>query len=259
VALSIGWATITITLPESNLGAVRVVSKPSILVLTNDDGVDAPGLAALRRATRDLQESRIMAPLWPRSGCSHLVTTHKPIAIHDRGEGRMAVDGSPADCVRVALHRLGSEVAWVLSGINEGGNLGADLHISGTVAAVREAAIHGIPSIAVSHYMARGRAIDWDRATRWTSALLVDLMGRPPEPGTFWNVNLPHPEPGAPDPDVVFCAVDTSPLPLSYREEAGGLVYSGDYQSRARRESSDVAVCFGGRIAVSKVHVMTST
>jgi len=234
------------------------VPKPNLIVLTNDDGIDAPGLAALREATRGVLETRVMAPLSARSGCSHLVTTHKPITLHERGEDRIAVDGSPADCVRVALHRLGPEVAWVLSGINEGGNLGADLHISGTVAAAREAAIHGIPAVAVSQYMARGRAIDWAQAARWASTILVDLMARPFEPGTFWNVNLPHPEPGGADPEVVYCPVDLSPLPLLYREEHGALVYCGDYQGRTRRESSDVDVCFGGRIAVSKVHVMAS-
>ena len=233
------------------------MAQPTVIVLTNDDGVEAPGLAALREATRGLVGCRVMAPLGPQSGCGHVVTNHRPIAVVERPDGQLSVDGTPADCVRLAIHRLG-DVAWVLSGINAGGNLGADLHHSGTVAAVREAAIHGIPGIAVSHYIARGRAIDWDRAARWTAALLPDLMARPPEPGTFWNVNLPHPEPGGPEPDVVYCPVDTSPLPLAFREEPGGLVYCGDYQRRARRPSSDVDVCFGGRIAVSKVHVMAS-
>jgi 5'-nucleotidase len=234
------------------------LANSQVIVLTNDDGVDAPGLAALRVATRGLTNLRVMAPLGPQSGCSHVVTTHRPIAIIDRAEDVIAVDGTPADCVRIAVHRLGSKVAWVLSGINAGGNLGADLHHSGTVAAVREAALHGIPGVAISHYMARGRAVDWDRAARWTARLLRDLMTSPPEPGTFWNVNLPHPEPGGPDPVVVHCQVDTSPLPLAYREEPDGLVYSGDYQSRPRIPSSDVDICFGGRIAVSKVHVMAS-
>jgi 5'-nucleotidase len=235
-----------------------IVAKPSVIVLTNDDGVEAPGLAALREATRGLAGCRVMAPLGPQSGCGHVVTTHKPIAILERADGQVAVVGTPADCVRLALHLLGDEVAWVLSGINAGGNLGADIHHSGTVAAVREAALHGVPGVAISHYIARGRAIDWDRAALWAATLLPQLMARPPEPGTFWNVNLPHLEPGGPDPEVVYCSVDTSPLPLAYREEAGGMVYCGDYQRRARLEASDVDVCFGGRIAVSKLHVMSS-
>lgn len=234
------------------------MARPTVIVLTNDDGIEAPGLAALREAARGLAGCRVMAPLGPRSGCGHVVTTHGPIAIDERADGQVSVDGTPADCVRMALHRLGGEVAWVVSGINAGGNLGADLHHSGTVAAVREAALYGVPGVAISHYIARGRALDWARAARWASIVLPGLMARPLGPGTFWNVNLPHPEPGGPDPDVVYCPVDPSPLPLAYREGTGGLVYCGDYQSRARIEGSDVDVCFGGRIAVSKVHVMAS-
>jgi 5'-nucleotidase len=234
------------------------VADPSVIVLTNDDGVDAPGLAALRAATVGLGDRLVMAPLGPQSGCGHVVTTHKPIATEGRPDGRIGVDGTPADCVRLALHRLGPRLTWVVAGINAGGNLGADIHHSGTVAAVREAALHGVPGVAVSHYIARGRAIDWDRAARWVAPVLVALMARPPGPGTFWNVNLPHPEPGGPDPTVAYCPVDTSPLPLAFREESGGLRYCGDYQGRARLEAGDVAVCFGGRIAVSQIHVMAS-
>jgi 5'-nucleotidase len=234
------------------------LTNPRLIVLTNDDGVDAPGLESLRKATRGLSELRVLAPLGPQSGCGHVVTTGRPIAVIDRGDGVLAIDGTPADCVRIAVHRLGPEVAWVFSGINAGGNLGADLHHSGTVAAVREAAIHGIPGVAISHYIARGRAVDWHLAARWASQVLRQLMATPPGPGMFWNVNLPHPLPGGPDPVIVFCSVDTSPLPLAYREEPGGLVYSGDYQGRPRLALSDVDVCFGGRISVSRVHVMAS-
>ena len=233
-------------------------SRPRIIVLTNDDGIDAPGLGALREATRDFGGCRVLAPLGPQSGCGHVVTNHRPIAVAERPDGPLAVDGTPADCVRVAIHRFAGEVDWVLSGINAGGNLGSDLHHSGTVAAVREAAIHGLPGIAVSHYVARGRAVDWSEAARWTAVVLRELMARPPGPGTFWNVNLPHPEPGGPEPDLIYCPVDPSPLPLAFREEPTGLKYCGDYQGRARVEGSDVAVCFGGRIAVSRVHVMAS-
>ena len=229
-----------------------------VLLLTNDDGVDAPGLTALVEATRGLAGCRVLAPVGPQSGCGHVVTNHRPIAVVERPDGRVSVDGTPADCVRVALHRHGGELAWVLSGINAGGNLGADLHHSGTVAAVREAALHGVPGIAFSHYLARGRTADWTRAAGWASAVIRDLMARPPGPGMFWNVNLPHLEPGGPDPEVVFCPVDPSPLPLAYREGSEGLVYCGDYQARPRQAGGDVAVCFGGRIAVSRVHVMTS-
>src|SRR4051794_24305316 len=112
-------------------------------VLTNDDGIDAPGLRALEEAARQVGEVIVVAPAAPQSGCSHRVTTSALIRVHRAGPDRFAVEATPADCVRVALYRFGPEPAWVLSGVNDGGNLGADVHHSGTVAAVREAVLHG--------------------------------------------------------------------------------------------------------------------
>jgi 5'-nucleotidase len=183
------------------------------------------------------------------------VTTHGPIAITHLDEERVALAGTPADCVRLALDHLVPGVAWVLAGINAGGNLGADIYHSGTVAAVREGVLHGVPGIALSHYIARGRALDWPRAARWAGTVLRRLLSLPWEPGTFWNVNFPHLEPDDPDPDIVFCPLDPSPLPLTYRVENSQAIYAGDYQARARRPHSDVDVCFGGRIAVTLIRL----
>ena len=80
-------------------------------------------------------------------------------------------------------------------------------------------------------------------------------MAQPWEPGTFWNVNLPHLEPRQPEPDIVFCPLDPSPLPLRYHVEGDRSTYAGDYQSRGRRPGFDVDVCFGGRIAVSLIRI----
>ena len=142
-----------------------------------------------------------------------------------------------------------------MAGINAGGNLGTDIHHSGTVAAVREAAIHGVPGIALSHYIARGRVVDWNRAERWAEAILRRLMARPWEPGTFWNVNFPHPEPEQPEPEVVFCPLDPSPLPLRYRVEGDQVDLRGRLPVATRRPGFDVDVCFGGRIAVTLIRV----
>jgi 5'-nucleotidase len=222
-----------------------------LLVLTNDDGVDAPGMLALWQAALGLGRCRVIAPERPLSGCGHQVTTHGPILITRRGDDALAVAGTPVDCVRLAIAALAADLRWVLSGINAGGNLGTDVYHSGTVAAVREAAIRGVPGIAVSHYIARGREIDWARAAAWTARVLRALLARPCEPGTFWNVNLPHLTSGCPDPAIVFAPLDPSPLPLDYRFEGDTAIYSGDYQSRARRPGGDVAVCLGGQISVT--------
>jgi len=224
-------------------------------LLTNDDGIDAPGLEALREAAAPLGEVVLVAPLDTLSGCSHRVTTEHPVRVHARGPGRYAIDGTPADCARVGLYALARDAAWVLSGVNAGGNLGADVHHSGTVAAVREAVLHGWPGVAFSHYRKRGRAIDWAAAAARTARVLRDLLERPLPEGTFWNVNLPHPAEGEPEPEAVFCRLDPTPLPLSFREEGGLLYYDGDYHARGRVEGADVDVCFRGNIAVTQVTV----
>jgi 5'-nucleotidase len=225
-------------------------------ILSNDDGIDAPGLAALEVAARQLGEPIVVAPADALSGCSHRVTTDRPFRVLHREKQRYAVDGTPADCVRVALHRFADKPAYVLSGINAGGNLGADVHHSGTVAAVREAVLHGIPGIAVSHYIRRGIPLDWARATALITPILRDLLTRPWTPGSFWNVNLPHPEPGQADPELVFCPLDPTPLPLSFREDGDWLHYNGDYHRRQRVAGADVDVCFAGKIAVTLISLL---
>jgi 5'-nucleotidase len=221
-------------------------------LLTNDDGIDAPGLGALRAAAQGLGELVVVAPAGAHSGCSHRVTTDGPIRAQQRPAG-LAVEGTPADCVRLALHDVARDAAWVLAGINAGGNLGADVYHSGTVAAVREAVLHGYPGVALSQYRKRGLEFDWRRAAKWVAPLLRDLTRRPWQPGLFWNVNLPHLEPGAADPDVVFCPLDPAPLPLNFRRDGELWQYSGDYHNRRRGPGTDVDVCFGGRIAVTRM------
>lgn len=232
------------------------------VLLTNDDGIDAPGLAALEAACRGWAcRSIVVAPKDPHSGCGHRVTTDRPLVLEQTGPDRYHVDGTPADCVRLALATLfpgdgGPE--WVLSGINAGGNLGVDVHLSGTVAAAREAALHGARSLAVSHYHRRESPLDWRRATAWMRAVLAEVVPRPLRPGEFWNVNFPHPPDDAEPalPEFVDCAIDPSPLPLGYESAAEGWRYRSRYHERARVPGGDVATCFGGRIAVSRARVV---
>lgn len=197
----------------------------------------------------------IVAPKDHLSGCGHQVTTTQAIHVQRRSDFEYAIAGTPADCVRIALTHLCPTVKFVLSGINAGGNLGADVYISGTVAAVREAAFHGVPGIAVSHYRKGKLNVDWDVAARWTAGILADLLNRTIEPGTFWNVNLPHLIPGDPDPEVVFCEPSRQPLPVNYRVEGENFYYVGEYAKRDRTPGSDVDVCFSGKIAVTQLRL----
>ena len=223
------------------------------LLLTNDDGIDAPGLAALADVAVLHGELTWVAPHTHLSGCGHRVTADGPIRLMKKDARRWAIDGTPADCVRVGLAKLARDTTWVLSGMNHGGNLGADVYISGTVAAVREAALHGKPAIAFSHYRKRGVDIDWERARRWMGHVLADLLKEPWSPGTFWNVNLPSLLPEEPEPRAVHCLLEAGPLPLSFREVDECLHYDGNYHQRARIAGSDVDVCFAGNIAVTRL------
>jgi 5'-nucleotidase len=221
------------------------------LLLTNDDGIDAAGLKALAVAAREFGRCITIGPATNWSVCAHRVTTDAPIRVMLDGESRWRVEGTPADCVRLGLAQLAPETAWVLAGINHGGNLGADVYHSGTVAAVREAVLHGRPGIAFSHYRKRGMEFDWHRAAQWARRALQDLLDTPCEPGTFWNVNFPNLQPHEPEPRLVHCPLDRGPLPLRFCETDDGYHYSGDYHGRARQPGGDVEVCFGGDISVS--------
>src|SRR4051812_36875988 len=151
-------------------------------LITNDDGIEAAGLAALVTAASPLGDPVVVAPAGPQSGVSHAVTWREGVRIEERGDNRFAIHGTPADCTRLGLLRVVPDAKWVLSGINHGSNLGADMYYSGTVAAVREAVLHGWPGIAVSHYYKAGEDYDWRRAARWVTPILKELLGTPNEP-----------------------------------------------------------------------------
>ena len=223
------------------------------ILLTNDDGIDAPGIRALQQAVKG--ETTIVAPNKPYSGCGHQVTTNRGIKLEKRSNKEYALDGTPADCTRIALSQIAKNTKLVLSGINAGGNMGTDVYISGTVAAVREAAIHGIPGIAISHWIKRPLLIDWQVATHWTSMVLKNLLPRPVPPGSFWNVNLPHLEPDQPEPKIILCEPSIDPLPVNFRVEEDTYYYQGEYAKRDRNPGTDVDICFGGNIAVTLIRL----
>ncbi|MDJ0676312.1 MAG: 5'/3'-nucleotidase SurE [Calothrix sp. MO_167.B42] len=243
------------------------------LILTNDDGIDAPGIQALQQAVNALsnpildsipgeqlknpksQKIIIAAPQDHQSGCGHQVTTHRPIQVQQRSQFAYAIAGTPADCVRIAVSHLCEDINWVISGINAGGNLGVDAYISGTVAAVREAAMHGIPAIAISHYRKGKLNYNWDLAAKWTARIIADLFNHPQETGTYWNINLPHVQPGDKEPEVVFCQPCTKPLPVNYQIKGDKFYYAGEYGKRERTPGSDVDVCFSGNIAITKLQL----
>ncbi|MBX7102942.1 MAG: 5'/3'-nucleotidase SurE [Gemmataceae bacterium] len=224
-------------------------------LLTNDDGIDAPGLGALERAAALRGTVRTVAPRDAHSGCSHVVTVHRPLSVCPLDNDRLHVDGTPGDCSRLGLLHLFPDTDWVLSGVNAGGNLGADIYLSGTVAAAREAALFGKPAVALSHFKRRDLEFDWERIVPWITRVLEVITNRSHVPGTFWNVNLPHLPPGQADPKIIECSVDRNPLGVRYTVDGTSYRYAGDYHGRPRVPGSDVDVCFSGSIAITELRL----
>ena len=226
------------------------------IVITNDDGIDAPGLDTLYQCLRRLSDVVIAAPRQPQSGIAHRVTTRDPIHFDQEGPGRFRIDGTPADCARIALKRFAPDAGWLISGINPGANLGSDVYNSGTVAAAREAAILGCRAIAISQYIARDQKIDWAATAYHAGSVLRMLLARELMPGHFWNINLPHPLSIADKVRHKFCGLDTHPHEYSYDQQGDTLVYKGTIHERPRYAGKDVAVCFDeGKIAITRLAV----
>ncbi len=226
------------------------------LLLTNDDGIHAPGLRTLQDALADVGPITVVAPHEHLSGCSHQVSFGRPLQVTTLAENRHAVDGTPADCTRLGLLHLAPETEWVMSGINDGGNLGVDVYMSGTVAAVREAALLGKRGIAFSQYIRNhenATASDWSAAASMVRQVIEVLLSKPLQPGAFWNVNFPDPQNLNRASDLVFCPLETDHLPMQYKLQDGRYHYSGIYHERSKKPGHDVHVCFSGDIAITQI------
>jgi len=166
------------------------------VLLTNDDGLDSPGLLALARALRPVADVVVVAPEHERSAASHAITLHKPLravpaALGDTGLPAWATNGTPADCVLLAvLDLLGRPPDVVVSGINAGANLGMDLIYSGTVSGAVEATLFGIAAIAVS--VASFTDIHWGPAAAFSAHLTQEVHRHGLPKDTFLNVNVPN-------------------------------------------------------------------
>jgi 5'-nucleotidase len=170
-------------------------ARPKIL-LTNDDGIHAPGLRAMYEVLRDWGEVHVVAPLVEQSGVSHRITYLHPIIVkevHDaHGHFGWAVDGSPADCVKLGvLEFCRGRPDLVISGINAGANVGINILYSGTVAAAVEGALFGITSIAVS--LQQGALPpDFPGVARHALALVQQIVDACEDRRTLWSINFPE-------------------------------------------------------------------
>lgn len=167
------------------------------ILLTNDDGVDAPGLALLRKIAAELSDDVwVVAPAANQSGTGHRFTLGYEIEIERRDDRVFAIEGTPADCIVAAMTHVlrDRKPDLVLSGVNHGQNLGDILHCSGTVAGAREGALHGAIGIALSQamdYAAGQDEIDWSCAAELGAATLRTLIDAADSPEIYFNVNFP--------------------------------------------------------------------
>jgi 5'-nucleotidase len=160
----------------------------ALILVTNDDGIHATGLSALAEALAELGEIWVIAPEREQSACGHALTLHRPLRAVRTGERRFAVNGTPSDCVNLAvLGFLPERPALVVSGINHGGNLGDDVTYSGTVSAAMEATLLGVPAIAVSLLDGGDFAEAGMVARLLAMRVLVEGIARK----TLINVNVP--------------------------------------------------------------------
>jgi 5'-nucleotidase len=169
------------------------------ILLTNDDGIFAPGLAAIYKQLTALGNVTVVAPAGSQSGAAHSITIHQPLVCNKvEIEGQLTgygVHGSPADCVKLAVMELHKgPIDLVVSGINSGANVGINVCYSGTVAAAIEAAFYRIPSVALS--LASSETMDFEKAAGYCFDILKKLL--PLEPGNVINVNIPPLSKGEP-------------------------------------------------------------
>lgn len=160
------------------------------ILLSNDDGYLAPGLACLAEALKPLADIAVVAPDRDRSGASNSLTLTRPLRVRQSANGFFYVDGTPTDCVHLAITGLmEQEPNMVIAGINHGANLGDDVIYSGTVAAAMEGRFLGLPAMAVS--LVGGRGAHFKTAARVVAALLEKLSGDALPADTILNVNVP--------------------------------------------------------------------
>ena len=161
-----------------------------IILLSNDDGIQSEGLVALEENLQNIGEIYTVAPDRPQSSMSHALTLHRPLRVHELLPRRLSVDGTPVDCVKLALTGLlPVRPDLVISGINKGPNLGDDIIYSGTVSAAIEGALLGIPAIAVS--LVTFKDFDFHAAAEFTATLVERIAESGIPPKTLLNVNVP--------------------------------------------------------------------
>ena len=239
------------------------------VLLTNDDGISAPGLQAARRALRELDgvEVDVIAPDSNRSATARSITTRSPLTVEEvefgDGDRGFATDGTPVDCVRFAeLGLVGGRPDLIVSGINHGANLGDDITYSGTVAAAFEGIVLGIPAVAISQQSSGGGMgyvsgrFDFGVAAAFTAQLVAELRTEPMPARTLINVNCPAGEPEGIEVTKLGKRIYNDELKLVGEDADGRRHYEiyGWQPGYEEIEGTDLMAVAQGRIAVTPIH-----
>ncbi|RAR67801.1 5'-nucleotidase /3'-nucleotidase /exopolyphosphatase [Paraburkholderia unamae] len=237
-------------------------TKLPCVLLTNDDGIDAPGLAVLEAVAAELaHEVWVVAPEHDQSGTSHSISLHTPLRVSRRGERRFGVLGTPGDCVVMAVRQLMGDVrpSLVLSGINRGGNLGVETMFSGTVGAAMTGLLLGLPSIALSQTFRDRDHVRWDTARALAPDVIRRLAAVAHDAPVCLNVNFPDIDASAAGPLTVtrqgvglVQGIDVVP-----QIDPRGMDYHWLRFNRGPRENSpdsETAVVNAGRVSVTPLH-----
>ena len=231
------------------------------ILLTNDDGVFAPGLAAVYRHLTKLGDVTVVAPAQPKSGAGHSISLEPLVCERLDITGKfeaLSVEGSPADCVKVVLNKLVETsygpVDLVVSGINHGANVGIHVFYSGTVAAAVEGAFYGVPSIALSAMYEED--MDIEAAAEYAFTVIEQLL--PLKSGDVVNVNIPVMSKGKPK-GVVVVPQSTGGFQEEFTSSENGhgqivLEYTGGTHRKPNVEPADTSSLTDGFVTITALH-----
>ena len=226
------------------------------ILLTNDYGYQADGLRALAAALADFATVSIVAPSREQSGTAQSLTLRQPIVCNQIAEREWAIDGTPADCVIVAIHKLLPEKPdMIISGINHGANLGENIYYSGTVGAAREGALHHIPSVAMSLCM-RKTEPKFENAARVAHAAAEIILKEGLPDQVLLNINVPEPWTGG----VKFTrqSKKITRNQLTEGKDPRGRSYFWLYEQKIDKDvepDTDYAAIFSKAVSITPLHL----
>ncbi len=237
-------------------------SLPMRILLTNDDGIYAPGILAIFRKLAERADVRIVAPMTVQSGGSHAITIRHPVLWHEvRLNGDVfgtAVEGTPADCVKLAMHALCDPLPdLVVSGINSGLNTGIHVLYSGTVSAAMEAAIKGVPAVAISLELAD--EMNYDRAAEISDEIIQQVVATDLPAGCVCNINIPELTDGMPRGTRIAPMSSRDMVErIERREDPMGRPYywlSGDFKNIGDQTDTDRHAVAEGYVSVTPLQI----